>query len=249
MIKTRNIILLLLAGYVTPLASQITTTSGKGYSILNTRNLEPYEISTIDGVTTAYYANEMPPMSGSPYLEEQFKEGVLTVRDGTEVTGLKYRYDIFGDRMQMINNNDTTVISKPLAVKAIEIEERKFVYDVFKLKQGQIATSYFEIIKETESLSILLRRRIELKQDVFVPNYGGGGGTKEFMMVRNEDYYMKMGDGAAELIENKKGFLNALTVLKPQVKSYMKENRLSVKKPEDLKQLAEYYNSLIFSDF
>jgi hypothetical protein len=249
MYRTRSIFTLLLASLLLPVTAQISTTSGTGYNIMNTRNLEPYETQVIDGVATAYYSDDLPPMIGSPYLDEQFVEGVLTVREGTRIEGLKYRYVMYGDRMQMIVNSDTSVIDRPLAVKSIETEEHKFVYDVFMVRKDQVATSYFEIIEETESMTILQRHRIEFKQDIYVPNYGGGGGTKEFMMVRKDAFYMKLGEGAALYFENRKGFLDRLTVLKAQVKNYIKENHLSVKKEEDLRQIANYYNDLIFSRF
>ena len=57
----------------------------------------------------------------------------------------------------------------------------------------------------------------------------------------------KLGNGV--LIENKKEFLNMLPVLKSQVKTYVKDNRLSVKSEEDLRLIAKYYNNLIFSNF
>ena len=249
MFRTRCIFCFLLAGSLSTVSAQITTTPGKGYNILSTRNLEPYEVQVIDGVATAYYSDESPPMTGSPYLDKEFAEGILTVREGTKIEGLKYRYDMYNDRMQMIVNEDTTVINRPLAVKHIEMDDRKFVYDVFMVRKDQVATGYFEVIEETESMTILQRHRIDFKQDIYVPNYGGGGGTKEFMMVRNDSYFVKLGQGAALDFENKKDFLDQLTVLKAQIRAYIKENHLSVKKEEDLRQIANYYNNLIFSSF
>jgi len=232
-----------------PLAGQIQTTTGKGISTLNTTNLEPLVVQTIDGVSTHYYSNSPPGLSGSPYLDEQFQTGTMTIRDGTIIPGLRYRYDMFGDMMQMVVNGDTAVIDKPLAVRSVELGDKKFIYDVYQKEGDRIGTGYFEVVKETASMTILLRHRIELKQDVYVSNYGGGGGTKEFIMTKNDQFYVKLGEGASRMIKKKREFIHQLPVLKNQVTVYMKENRLSLKNKEDLMKIADFYNTMIFSDF
>jgi len=248
--KHKNLVLLIMSfAAATGANGQIQTTNYKGITHLNTTNMEPMVVQTIDGVSTHYYSNDMPGLAGSPYLEEQFQEGTLTVRDGTIVPGLRYRYNIYNDAMQFVLNGDTAVIDKPLAVNSVEIGNRKFVYDVYMTGPDKVATSYFEVVQETDAMTILRRYRIELKQDIYVPNYGGGGGTKEFMMNRKDRFYVKLGKGAAQEIDRKRDFLGMLNVLRDQVKSHMKANRLSVRKEEDLKQIAQYYNDLVFSNF
>ena len=224
--------------------AQVGIQAGQHGFILNTQNLEPHQVDVIDGIATMRYTNSAASIKGSPYLNKEFEEGIMTTLDGTVIPGLKYRYDIYGDRMQFIVNGDTATINKPLALSSLEVGNRKFVYEVFLVEAGKVATGYFEVIEETETLTVLHRRQIEIEQDIYVSNYGGGGGTKEFMMKNVNSYFVKPIDSAALQVRNKKGLLNSLSDHQDQVKQYMKEHKISVKKEEDLQELAKFYNSL-----
>ena len=246
----KNQLILLLAPLLltTYVRAQIGLQAGQHGFILNTQNLEPHQVDIIDGIATMRYSSSAATINGSPYLDIEFMEGTMTTLDGTVIPGLKYRYDIYGDRMQFLVNADTATINKPLALRSVEVGNRKFVYEVFLIEANRVATGYFEVIEETEYLTVLYRRHIELEQDIYVSNYGGGGGTKEFRMKQVNSYFVKPIDSAALKIRNKKDFLNTLTDHQDQVKQYMKENKISVKKEKDLQSVTRYYNSLHKSD-
>jgi len=224
--------------------AQVGVSTGQHASILHTQNLEPYQVDVIDGIATMRYSNSAAIINGSPYLTTDFTEGTMTTLDGTVIPGLKYRYDIYGDKMQFIVNNDTATINKPLALSSVEFEDHRFVYEVFLAEAGRVATGYFEVIEENTYLTVLYRRQIELEQDVYVSNYGGGGGSKEFNMKRVNTYYVKPIESAALKIRNKKDFLKSIPDYREEVKRYMKEHKISVKKEKDLQEVAIYYNSI-----
>jgi hypothetical protein len=227
-----------------PLTAQISVQSGRGTVYLNTVNLEPRQVSVIDGVAVISYSDAAAGINGSPYLNEEFEDGTMTALDGTLIPGLKYRYDIFGDKMQFILGGDTATISKPLALRSIQLGEHSFVYEVYILEAGRMSSGYFEVIEDTGYLKVLHKRSIELEQDVYVSNYGGGGGTKEFRMKRVNSYYLKNGDSAARIISSKKNLLEVIPGHQDQVRQFLKEKHLSVRKAEDLQAIAIYYSSL-----
>jgi hypothetical protein len=224
--------------------AQVGIQTGQHSSILLTQNLEPHQVDVIDGIATMRYSNSAAIINGSPYLTTDFVEGTMTTLDGTVIPGLKYRYDIYGDEMQFIVNIDTATINKPLALSSVEFEDHKFVYEVFLADAGRVATGYFEVIEENTYLTVLYRRQIKLEQDVYVPNYGGGGGSKEFKMKKVNSYYVKPIESAALQIRNKKDFLNSIPDYRDEVKKYMKDHKISVKKEEDLQKVAIYYNRI-----
>jgi len=238
---TLSLAALLLTTYI---GAQVGIQAGQHAFVLNTMNLEPYQVDIIDGIATMRYSNAAASILGSPYLTNEFEEGTMTTLDGTVIPGLMYRYDIYGDRMQFIINGDTAIINKPLALRSLELGNRKFVYEVFLVDEGKVATGYFEVIEENEYMTVLFRRAIELEQDIYVSNYGGGGGTKEFKMKNVNSYFVKPIDSAALRVRNKKDFLNTLSDHQDHVKQYMKDHKISVKKEKDLMEVAKYYNSL-----
>jgi len=226
------------------LGAQVKFSGHHYYNTFSTSTIEPRLVEVIDGVSTIHYSLSKADFNGSPYLSEEFVEGTMTVSDGTVIPGLKYRYDIYGDKMQFILNRDTAVINRPMAVRSLVMGDRKFVYEVYMVQANRVATGYFEMIRENENLTILYRRKIEIEQDIYVPNYGGGGGTKEFEMKQDNSYYVKHGNSAAQKIHSRKGLLKIIPDYRDRVKQYMKDHRLSVKKEKDLAAIADYYNSL-----
>lgn len=238
---TLSLAALLMTTYI---GAQVGVQAGQHAFILNTINLEPYQVDIIDGIATMRYSNSAATIQGSPYLNNEFEEGTMITLDGTEIPGLMYRYDIYGDRMQFIINGDTAVINKPMALRSLELGNHKFVYEVFLVDAASVATGYFEVIEENEYLTVLYRRDIEIEQDIYVANYGGGGGTKEFRMKKVNSYFVKPIDSAALLVRNKKDFLNTIPDHQDHVKQYMKDHKISVKKEKDLLEVAKYYNSL-----
>ena len=229
------------------LGAQIKFQANQHSFTLGTQNMEPHLVETIDGVSTMHYSRSSPTINGSPYLNKEFIEGKMTIVDGTEIPGLRYRYNIYNDEMQFIINTDTASITKPLSLRSLELGEKKFVYDVYQVNENVVAAGYFEVIEEGELLTILYRREIEIEQDAYVTNYGGGGGTKEFMMKEKTSYYLKQERTAAQKIYRKKDFLTSITNYQEEVKQYMKDHRISVKKEKDLQAVVIYYNSLASS--
>lgn len=226
------------------LSAQVIVQGGRGSVSLKTVNLQPSEVEIVDGVAVMKYNNDVANIAGSPYLNDEFVDGTMTTLDGTVIPGLKYRYDIYGDKMQFILNGDTATINKPLALSSIELEEQKFVYDVYLVEANRVATGYFEVIEDNEYLKVLYKRAIELEQDIYVPNYGGGGGSKELRMKPVNSYYVKLAESAARKISNKKDLLKLIPQYNDQIRSYIKEKRLSVKKAADLQAIAIYFERL-----
>ncbi len=226
------------------LFAQVMYNEGYYSMTYNTISIQPEEIEIIDGVATMRYSQHDHLVKGSPFLNTEFLFGVMSTVEAVSIEGLKYRYDIYSDEMQFILKGDTATITKPLILRSIEIGSQKFVYDVYKTGENTVAAGYFEILEEGK-LTGLLRREMELDQDIYVRNYGGGGGTKDFYYKENRSNYIKLNKDIAQKISNKKAFIAFLPDYQEQVKAFMKSEKVSVKKPEDIKQIISYYNSLV----
>ena len=223
--------------------AQINSQTRPYSTVLSTQTMEPKLVEIIDGITTYHYSLNSSNLNSSPYLWDGFVLGALTAADGTRIEGLKIRYDIYADQMQFILNSDTASINRPMGLRSLELEDKEFIYAVYQVSENVVSAGYFELINE-DKLSLLLRRELELEYDVYVPNYGGGGGTKEIRMKKNNNFYTQEGKSAARKIYNKKDFLNAITEHHDPVRNYIKENRISVRKQKELEELVNYYNTL-----
>lgn len=45
------------------------------------------------------------------------------------------------------------------------------------VEANSVATCYFEVISENENMTVLHKREIEFKQDIYISNYGGAKDT------------------------------------------------------------------------
>ena len=224
--------------------AQIDFQPGPYSMVYSSQPMEPKLVEVIDGVATLHYTLNNSAIQGSTYLSEDFVDGAMTAADGTRIEGLKLRYDIYNDKMQLLLKQDTALINRPLALKFLELGNKKFIYDVYQISEHEVAAGYFEVLHE-DNLSLLFRRELELEYDSFVPNYGGGGGTKNIKLKNNNNLYVKLDKSTARKIYKKKDFLQAITAHNIEVKDFIKEHQISVRKQNDLKELVLYYNTLL----
>jgi len=244
--KPLNIIITIPVLLLTTLLHGQVTIQPQNYSMtISAPTIEPKMVEVIDGVAVMRYSLSSSRLNGSPYLTDEFIPGTMTTLDSTVIEGLLYRYDIYNDEMQFIIREDTASINKPLAVSSIQMDNKIFVYEVYRVSEHLVAAGYFQLISRGR-LSLLFRRQLELEYDNYVPNYGGGGGTKEFMLKNDDNHFVKLEGAAARKIYKKKDFLNAIPEgSRNLIKRYMKEHRISVRKREDLVKLVDYYNSAL----
>jgi hypothetical protein len=242
--KIRPVLIAITALFASAIAQGQVTITPQNYSLtISAPTIEPKMVEVIDGVSVARYSLSGSKLNGSPYMNDEFVPGTMTTLDGTVIEGLNYRYDIYNDEMQFIIREDTASINKPLALRSIEMNSKTFVYEVYRVSEQMVAAGYFEQVIHGK-LSLLFRRQLELEYDNYVPNYGGGGGSKEFMLKKDDSFYVKLEGAAARKVYNKRDLLNALPEgARDLIKQYMKEHRISVKKKEELEEIVGYYNN------
>lgn len=243
--KTQHIVILMACLFFSFSVRGQVSIQPQHYSFtLSNTNIDPKHVEVIDGIATFHYEMNSSPLNGSPYLTDEFLPGTMETLNGTVIEGLKYRYNIYNDEMQFIIGEDTAAINKPLALRSIEMDHKEFVYDVYQVSDQMVAAGYFELISDGD-MSLLFRRKLELEYDNYVPNYGGGGGSKEFMLKKDDNYYVKLHGEAARKVYKRRDFLEVIPKdLQNRVRQYIKENRISVRKQQELQALVEYYNSL-----
>lgn len=201
--------------------------------------------TVIDGITThSYSAHSKIPVNGTPFLDDDFKPGILELKDGKSSQEVQLRYNVATDLFEIDYNNDTLTLNRPFDVRYIYLGEKKFIYDLhFTESESGKRNGYFEIVEEG-TISLFLKRNKKLSYDSFVSTYKGGGGTKEYYYVDKISYFCRIDKSEPFLVKSSKSFLNGLTQHKSEMKSFIKSNKIKFKKKTDLVLLVEYYNSL-----
>jgi len=199
----------------------------------------------VDGVSTHNYSSKSNiPVNGIPFLKEDFQAGVLELNDGKKSIDVLLRYNIAKDAFEILHKNDTLRLNRPFAVKYIYLDDKVFVFDP-KLRKGvdRKHNGYFEL-RVDDKLSLYIKRWKDLSFDSFVTNYQGGSGTKEYYYVDKIGFIGKNEKGKTFLIKSTKTLLANIDDHKSELKSFIKKNKIKIKKESDLIKVVEYYNSL-----
>jgi len=101
----------------------------------NSSNLEPTSNqqginmqSTSSGGHDTY---ELPGLRGTAYFNTEFSEGVIVLRDGTQINGKPLRYNLYTQQMQFIEGGDTLALGKPDEIEYIRMDDHLFVHTNF----------------------------------------------------------------------------------------------------------------------
>ncbi|MEZ5195987.1 MAG: hypothetical protein R2764_06195 [Bacteroidales bacterium] len=208
---------------------------------------------------------------GNPYVFADFAVGEMELKNGTVLTDVAFRYNIFSDEMEFIpiqsgdmdlpevkKNDlynvevkvvpkDTFILDKPYEVKEIRVGGTKFLYALLMKKRGSVQylrNGYFEVISDGKC-QLLYRRELKVSVNKYASNYGGGGGDGSYYFKSLNNYFIRMNEGAAILLKkNKKEILSLLSDHKDEVGLYAKKEKLSFKVISDLEKIIQYYNSL-----
>ena len=199
----------------------------------------------VDGVAThSYTSGRKIPINGTAFMDENFKKGVIELKDGRISEDILLRYDISKDAFEISANNDTLSVNRPYQVERIYIDDRVFVFDP-KLRPNveRKYNGFFELAIE-DKLSLYVKRMKDMSYDSFATNYQGGSGTKEYYYVDKVSYLGKYKNEKPFLISSKKSLIRNLDDHKQEIKEFIKKNKLRLKKQDDLMAVIGYYNSL-----
>ncbi|MCX6269726.1 MAG: hypothetical protein NTU44_00620 [Bacteroidetes bacterium] len=189
--------------------------------------------------------NAAAKVEGSPFLTDQFQPGQLVFKENNEVVkDLAFRLDLATGFMQFIFRGDTFVISNPNKIAEITYGSRRFYYLIGFIGKDSPSPGFFELLTDGKVQLMMLRRKAPFK-DEYVKSYMGGGGSGRYYYSYQEDLYLRKGDDVPrKLVKRKRVLLKMLPDKQPEIKEFMKSNRLSARKIADIKKIIDFYNSL-----
>jgi hypothetical protein len=181
-------------------------------------------------------------LDGSIYMKKEFiNSKVLVKNEKTIVEGFALRYNMMSDAMEFIENNETRSLHKH-RIAHVNIGGDLFIVATIE-EEGKERLKYMKTLNLEKSLA-LESYEVTIQEPFYhpgmhssIPNARAVTRTKLFANLPNQEEAVQI---------DKKADLYALVGDKAkQVKAYMKKNKISIKKQEELQQILEYYVSLI----
>ncbi|QWX83072.1 hypothetical protein H0I23_11480 [Cellulophaga sp. HaHaR_3_176] len=186
--------------------------------------------------------------NGTPYLNESFVDGEIIVNDKVELVG-KMRFNAHGNEVEILNNDaiDSYYSLLKRSYISVRIGNKKYRIFTYKDSRDAVRTSYFSDLNEG-GLKLLFKPESVLKQarrpstsyEKYVPPTYVWNSSYYILDQSNKDQE----NHAIKIKLSKNNILDFTGDKKEEMKIYVKENKLNLKKEEDVISFLNYYNSV-----
>ncbi len=180
-------------------------------------------------------------IEGSPYFNYDFINGNVYTTSKTMFTEIPLRLNIYNDEMEFKSpDGNIAAIATPEIVEKITIENDVWVYTPYSAGK-RVSRSFLRLIAKGK-VKLYVRPNVSFKDAV--PPSGYKDAEPAQFKAQADTYYIRYGEEAAQLIENKKDLEKIFPDHKKEIAAFIKNNKINHRKEGKLKELVDYYNSL-----
>ncbi|MCF6307150.1 MAG: hypothetical protein L3J09_04255 [Flavobacteriaceae bacterium] len=189
---------------------------------------------------TVNLKNAQQSVSGSPYFAEDFQRGIIFKKNIAIKKNVNLRYNASKDLFEIeFNQNQSKVLKQTEDIYVI-INNKQFVYVPYS--QNPDVNGYFEVLSDGKTISLYKKYNKKIREGKksinsitsdIPPTYI----SKETLLLVNNDEF-------TELPKSKKGKIKSFANHHKELKNYIKDNSLNIKKESHLIKLITYYNTL-----
>ncbi len=180
-------------------------------------------------------------IEGSPYLEDDFINGSVYTTSKTQYVDVPLRYNIYNDQLEFKSEDNTVqALAAPESIEKVEFGKYKMVYVPYSVTK-KIRRGFFIVLEEGKA-SLYEKPNVIFKQPT---EPGAYKEAEPARFVKSADeYYIRVGNSQAKLAGNKKDLIEIFPDHQKQIETFIKKHNVKSNKPETLKELVQYYNSL-----
>lgn len=183
---------------------------------------------------------EIASYEGSPYLDASFNKAIITSSDGSVHKDMMLRYDIYHGVFEMKVKEGIYTMNSGKLASTIQLGEHIFKYTSYKFL-SQEREGYLELIL-SDKYSLYKRHKSMFTkakpegayQDAKPANY----------KTQNPDFFMAIDDALPLFLSKDKILFSAVEKHKKKLEEYIKENKLKLRREEDLLKAIEFLNTL-----
>jgi len=221
--------------------------------LMFTSSISVAQMDTEEKESTTYFTNKAITINanernftGSAYENEDFVSGYVFKNGKTLASNVALRYNAKRDEIEVKRKVSSSNESARVLVKNddiyIKILNKVFVYS--PVREGIAKAGYFMVLHDGTNYSLykkLTKKFLEGREAI-------NSITRDTppAFQNKEVYYLvnKVDGSFTAFPKSKKGKLKIFDSNKKEVKAFVKENRLNIKKDYDLAKLVKYYDTL-----
>jgi hypothetical protein len=180
-------------------------------------------------------------IKGSPYLNDEFETGSIYTVQRIQYADIPLRYNIFNDDIEFKTpTGEVQALATPEIVEKAVFGNTLMIYSPYLL--GNKNKKGFFIILVEGKASLYAKPNVIFKDATEAAAYKE---PEPAMFVKKSDeYFIRIGAGQAQIIGGKKELISAFPDNQDKIDSFISKNKIKINKPESLKELFDYYNSL-----
>ena len=185
-------------------------------------------------------------MDGSPYFIEEWNLGEIKGPKGVTYESVRIRYNIYEGNLEIIKDGIAIAVDKKqvesFTITEVNDDLEEISYHFSRIIGGNETNKFYQVLFEGET-SLLVDYTIN-KVNIVSQGYNTTAKTDRFAL--SSEYYLYDAEsGYVKFRPKNKEFLSVIASdRKDAINKYLSQNKLNVKREEDLVNIVEYYNTL-----
>lgn len=178
-------------------------------------------------------------IKGSPFLNKEFIEGKVTMNDSINFQAVPLRYNILSDKMEfMTENNLILEVDNTTASYIFKVGDKTFVNQPYHQK-NQEKTGILQLLVNGE---FKLYKKYTVDFKAATESKGFQESEPDRFERKKDQYFISAPNKTIELIKRKKDIVEILESENPEVKKFIKNERIKARSEEDLIKLILHCN-------
>ena len=180
-------------------------------------------------------------IKGSPYLNDEFETGTIFTVQRQKFEDIPLRYNIYNDELEFKTPaEEVQAMATPEIVEKAIFGATQLVYLAYP-ESNKIKKGFFIVLLEGKA-SLYAKPGISFKEPTEPAAYKEA--EPATYLKKTDEYFIRIGNEQAVLINNKKDLIAAFPDNKDKIESFINKNKTKTNKPESLKEVVRFYNSL-----
>lgn len=216
----------------------ITVCSGATAQALTGRNVDDHLL--IKDAEKTLGLDVESEIEGTPYLAENFTPGEVHFKNGNPTSAV-LRYHIFNDYMEFQQNGKTYILDPSTQINKVIVDDCTFVVEKYESK-GKVKQGYFTLL-DSGKVMLLAKQTVTFHERKEVKALESSATPAKYTRA-SDTYYYKIGDSELTKVENLKKLIANLPDKQSELSEFIRQEKISVRKEDELKKLFHYLNSL-----
>ncbi|HSO87918.1 MAG TPA: hypothetical protein VLQ91_15290 [Draconibacterium sp.] len=180
-------------------------------------------------------------ISGSPYLNDEFINGSVYTLQRLQYVDIPLRYNIYNDDLEFKTpSSEVQAMATPEIVEKAVFGNTQLVYLPYSLA-NKIKKGFFVVLEEGKAS--LYSKPVVIFKEPTEPGAYKEAEPAKFERKADEYYVRVVGEQAVQ-INNKKDLIAVFPDNQDKIENFISKNKIKTNKPEGLKEVVVYYNSL-----